>query len=269
MSETLEPRRVEKPFLERWVRATLALLARSPATFGAAVAALAIIDLFYIDVVPQRLIDAGSSLIVGALLLPVFWIAMSLLSRRSDRGLDRSALLDLAASRHIWACGLLPGCVLAGANCLLHWALSASPAYADIIGSYTLNCLLLVSPLGVCYFPLVALSPGLSMSEACQLSKKASRLNGEWGIVIFVTALSLAPDAFARAVPAGLIVTAVFLVFIGVFNYVAYLDIFERRVNYAVQPVFAARRRRAPALKGPPPPPPPERPRPPTGPWVD
>ena len=133
-----------------------------------------------------------------------------------------------------------------------------------------MNCLLLVSPLGVCYFPLVALAPGLGIVDAWQLSKKASRLNGEWLIVAFVTVLSLAPDVFARAVPAGLIVTAAFLVFIGVFNYVAYVDIFERRVDYATQPVFAARRRSAPALKGGPrPPPPPARPRPPTGPWID
>ena len=127
MSETLEPRQVDKPFLGRWVRATLALLARSPATFGAAVALLAIIDLFYTDVVPERLINAGSTLAVGALLLPVFWIAVSLLSRQSDRGFGRSPLPQLAASRHVWASGLLPGCLLAGVNWLLHWALSASP----------------------------------------------------------------------------------------------------------------------------------------------
>lgn len=269
MSETLEPRQVDRPFIERWVRATLTLLARSPVTFGAAVALLAVLDLFYTDVVPERLIAAGSTLVVGALLLPVFWIAMSLLSRQSDRGFPRSELAQLAASRRVWTGGLLPGCLLAIVNWLLHWALSASPAFADVIGSYALDSLLLVSSLGICYFPLLALNPGLSPMEACQLSRKAARLNGEWVIVIFVTALSLVPDAFARAVPAGLIVTAAFLVFIGVFNYVAYLDIFERRVDYAAQPVFAARRRGVPALKGPRPPPPPERPRPPTGPWVD
>lgn len=269
MSDELEPRRVERPFLGRWARATLALLARSPATFGAAVALLAILELFYIDVVRDHLGEAGLTPVAGALLLPVFWIAMGLLSRRADRGLDRSGLREFALSGHLWACALVPGCLLAGVNGLLRWALSGSPAYADMIGSYTLNCLLMVSALGVCYFPLAALVPGLSMRDACQLSRKASRLNGEWAIVIFITALSLAPDVFARPVPAGLIVTAAFLVFIGVFNYVAYLDIFERRVDYATQPVLAPRRRSAPALKSPRPPPPPVRPRPPTGPWVD
>lgn len=270
MSETLEPRRVEKPFLGRWIRATFALLAKSPATFGAAVALLSILDLFYIDVVPARLIEASLTLLVGALLLPVFWIVMSLVSRQADRALDRSEVPRLAVSRHVWVSGLLPGCLLAAVNCLLHWTLPPGSAYADVIGSYTLNFLLLVGPLGVCYFPLMALAPGLTIFEACQLSKKASRLNSEWIVVIFITALSAIPDVFGQAVPLGLIVTAALLVFIGVFNYVAYLDIFERRVDYAAQRVFAARWGRAPALKGPRRPPlPPERPRPPTGPWVD
>ncbi len=79
MSETLEPRQVERPFLGRWVRSTFALLANSPLTFGAAVVLLAILDIFYADIVPEQLNDAGLSLVVGALLLPPFWIAMSLL----------------------------------------------------------------------------------------------------------------------------------------------------------------------------------------------
>ena len=70
MSEALEPRQVERPFLGRWVRTTFALLAGSPTTFGAAVALLAIFDLLYIDVAPQPLIEAGLTLVVGTLLLP-------------------------------------------------------------------------------------------------------------------------------------------------------------------------------------------------------
>ena len=270
MSETLEPRQVDRPFLGRWVRSTFALLASSPRTFGAAIVLLAVLDLFYLDVVPVRLIDAGLTPVVGALLLPVFWIAISLLSRKSDRTFGRSEQAELVVSGRTWTGGLLPGCMLAVVNWLLHWALSASPDYAGIIGSYTLNSLLLVASVGVCYFPLLALAPGLTLVEALQLSRKASSLNGEWLIVTFVTVLSLVPDAFAHAVPAGVIVTAAVLVFIGVFNYVAYLDIFERRLDRVRQPVFAPRARNVPALKRPGSAPPPERPRPPPpGPWVD
>lgn len=272
MSETLEPRKVEKPFLERWVLTTLALLLRSPVSFGAAVALVAISDLFCTEIVPTAFIDAGWTLVVGSLLLPSFWIFLSLLSRRSDRGFGRSELLQHAASRSVWGGGLLPGCLLAGAGWLLHWALPGSRLLADFVGSYTWNCLLLIAPLGVCYFPLMALAPGLGVVDACQLSKKASRLNSEWVIVLFITALSLTADAFARAGPVGDIVSAAILVFIGVFNYVAYRDIFERRTDYATESVLAFQRRkslrptRARPLKGPRPA---ASPRPPRGPWMD
>lgn len=270
MSETLEPRQVGRPFLGRWVRSTFALLASSPWTFAAAVILLAIFDLFYIDVVPVRLSDAGLTPVVGALLLPIFWIAISLLSRQSDRARGRCEQLDRVVFGRVCAGGLLPGAVLATVNWLLHWALSASPDYAAVIGSYTLNFLLLVASLGVCYFPLVALVPGLTTVEAWQLARKASSLNSGWVIVTFVTVLSVVPDAFAHAVPAGVIVTAAVLVFLGVFNYVAYVDIFERRLDYLSQPAFAPRSRNVPALKRPGSAPPPPRPRPPPpGPWVD
>ena len=272
MSETLEPRQVEKPYLGRWVMMTLALLVRSPASFGAAVAVLAILELLCTYMVPVRLIDTGLALIAGALLLPVFWILLSLLSRQSDRAMRASELAQNAVSGRIWRGGLLPGCLLASAGWLLHWALSASPVLSEVVGSYTWNCLLLAAPLGVCYFPLVALAPGLTMFEACQLSKKASRLNGESLIVTFVAALSLAADGFAHAAPAGEIVSAGIIVFIGVFNYVAYLDIFERRLEYAPQRVFASQPRRATPPARPRPadgPRPPVGPRPPRGPWMD
>lgn len=272
MSETLEPRKVERPFLGRWVVTALALLLRSPVSFGAAVALLAIFSLLGTGMVPARLIDAGWTLVAGSLLLPLFWVVLSLLARRSDRAVGRSELLQHASSRSVWGGGLLPGCLLASAGWLLHWTLWASPFVANFIGSYTWNCLLLIAPLGVCYFPLMALAPGLTVLEACQLSQKASRLNGEWIIVLFVAALSLTADAFARASPGGDIISAAILVFIAVFNYVAYRDIFERRTDYATESVFAFRPRRSlpPATPLPPDGPrPPGRPRPPSGPWVD
>jgi hypothetical protein len=214
-------------------------------SFGAAVALCAISGLLGTEIVPARLIDAGWTLVVGSLLLPLFWIVLSLLSRRSDRAFGRSELLQHAACRNAWGGGLLPGCLLASVGWLLHWALSGSPVMADFIGSYIWNCVLLVAPLGVCYFPLMALAPGLTILDARQLSRNASRLNGEWIIVLFVAALSLTADGFARAGPAGNIVSAAIIVFIGVFNYVAYRDIFERRTDYATESVIAFEPRRS------------------------
>lgn len=272
MSETLEPRKVEKPFLGRWVMTALALLVRAPGSFGAAVALVAISSLLGTGIVPARLIDAGWTLVVASLLLPLLWVLLSLLSRRSDRAFGGSELLQHAASRSSWGGGLLPGCVLASVGWLLHWALSGNPVLADFIGSYTWNCVLLVAPLGVCYFPLMALAPGLTVPDARQLSRKASRLNGEWVIVLFVAALSLTADGFERAGPAGDIVSAAILVFIGVFNYVAYRDIFERRADYATESAFAFQPRKSLPPAGPRPsngPRPAGSPRPPSGPWMD
>lgn len=207
--------------------------------------------LIYADVILERLVKADLTLIVGALLLPVLWILLSLLSRQADRAFDPSELLQLAVCRGVW--GLLSGCLLAAVNWLLHWELSASPVVADVIGSYGWNCLLLVAALGVCYCPLVALAPGLTLTEAFHLSRYASRLNGGWVVVAFVAALSLVADGFARAVPAGQVVADAILVFIGVFSYVAYRDIFERRPDYASEAVLAAiaRPRKALALTKP------------------
>lgn len=92
MSEALEPRKVEKPFLGRWAITALVLLARSPASFGAAIALLAIADLLGTEVVPERLIDAGWTIVLGSLLLPCFWIVLGLLSRRSHRAPERLRL---------------------------------------------------------------------------------------------------------------------------------------------------------------------------------
>ena len=241
-------------------------------SFGAAVALVAISDLLGTEVVPASLVDTGWTLVVGSLLLPCYWIVLSLLSRRSDRDFGFSVLLQHMASRRLWGGGLLPGCLLASVGWLLRRALPGSPFLVDFIGSYTWNCLLLVAPLGVCYFPLMALAPGLTIGDACQLSKKASRLNGEWLIVLFVAALSLTADGFARAGPAGDIVSAAILVFIGVFNYVVYRDIFERRTEYAAEAVIAFQPRKSltPATGRPGNGPrPASRPRPPSGPWMD
>jgi hypothetical protein len=277
MNETLEPRQVEKPFLGRWVLTALALLVRSPASFGAAVAVLAVLELLCTYGLSGRLNDTGLTLVAGALLLPVFWILLSFLSRRADRAIDRSELGQPLSGR-VWGSGLLPGWLLATPSWLLHWAFPTSVVVANAVGSLTWDCLFLVVPLGVCYFPLMALNPGLTVFEACRLSQQASRLNGPLPIITLVAALSLVADGFARAAPAGEIVSAAIVVFIGVFNYVAYLDIFERRADYAIELVLATRRRKAlfpvrprPSDGSRPPngPRPPVGPRPPRGSWVD
>jgi hypothetical protein len=243
MSETLKPREVEKPFLGRWVRTTFALLLGSPVTFGTVIAVLATADWLAAQIIRSRILDSGATVVASTLLLPLLWIVLGVLARQSDRPVARAELLQHLLDRRVRGGGL-PGCLLASVSGVVHWALEANPVAADLICSSTWNTLLLVLTLGVCYCPLMALAPGISVIEASQLSRSASRLNGEWGIVIFIGALALAADALARTTPVAQVVTAAFLVFTGVFNYVAYCDIFERRAEYATQPL-AVRLRRA------------------------
>lgn len=45
MSETLEPRIVDKPFARRWLVTTLALIGRAPLRFGCLIALLGLLDM--------------------------------------------------------------------------------------------------------------------------------------------------------------------------------------------------------------------------------
>lgn len=248
MSVTLEPRKVEKPFLFRWVRSTCLLILASPVTFVAVIALLALLHLTASELASMPLIEhTGVILAVGLLLLPVLWIALSVLARRSDRPMSHSELRAQLLGARVWGGGLLPGCLLACASWLVRWALARSGAVADVVGSNIWNTLLIVVPLGVCYCPLMGLAPGLSVADACLLSRAASRMNDGWVIVLFVAILSLIADGLQRAGVQPGLVGASFLVFIGVFSYVAYRDIFERRVDYAPQPVVARLRKAVPA----------------------
>ena len=54
-------------------------------------------------------------------------------------------------------------------------------------------------------------------------------MNGSITLIMLIGILVLTAGTIASAVPAYGMTTAAFLVFIGVLNYVAYRDIFERR----------------------------------------
>jgi hypothetical protein len=79
----------------------------------------------------------------------------------------------------------------------------------------------------------------LPIVGAWQLSRKASRLNGQLVVVLFVAVLSLAAEAFARAGPAGETGTAVIGVFLGVFTLFARMPAMKAYSS----PISMARRR--------------------------
>jgi hypothetical protein len=246
MSEALEPREVEKPFLGRWLMMTLGLLLGAPVTFGVSIALVATISLLAARL-PTILLDTGIVLVTSVLLLLPLWTVLGLLARHAERSPGRTELLHRMARGVVGAS--VPACPLACVSWLVHWALAGSPAIAGVIGSLTWDTLLVVLPLGVCFCPLVALGSGLSVVDTYHLSRKASRLNGEATIVAFMAGLAALADWLAWVLPAAALITAAFLVFTGVFCYVAYRDIFERKTERAAQPVLARPGRRVPVRR--------------------
>jgi hypothetical protein len=110
----------------------------------------------------------------------------------------------------------------------------------QFIESIAANVLITCIFVGLCYFPLLVLGPELSPRDARYLSKKASQINGELVTWIFVSIVAVGANAVASVAPAYGMTAAAFLVFLGVFNFVAYRDIFERRDANLPKAVAAA-----------------------------
>jgi hypothetical protein len=99
----------------------------------------------------------------------------------------------------------------------------------SLLASIVANVLFLQSWVGVCYCPLLVFQPQLSASEASSLSRRASKLNGNTLLLVFGGAITVGAVSLSSVLPLYGMTDAALLVFLGVLNYVAYRDIFERR----------------------------------------
>jgi len=88
---------------------------------------------------------------------------------------------------------------------------------------------MVVTAAGICFFPLLVLESELSFQEVLRLSKSATEINGRKTISWLMIGMLAAAGLLEMFVPAFGLTSAVFIVFIGVLNYVAYRDIFERQ----------------------------------------
>ena len=84
MNATLDPRRVEQPFLARWLRMALELFIRSPWLLGSAIALLGWVDTSAVKLaggyaVAQVWVDR-----LGLILLPALWVLVAALARTAD-----------------------------------------------------------------------------------------------------------------------------------------------------------------------------------------
>jgi len=242
MSTPLEPREVDKPHLRRWLRATFDLFVRSPLRFGLLIAALGWLDTSAVKVTAGVVIEKQWVDRVGMVLLPVVWTAVSAVARGADDACQTWTAIRSLAKRRVLGGALRPGVEIAVWTWVVAWSLSGlvqvlMPARPDpylghsgeLLESVGVQAVLVFGFVGLCYFPLLVLIPDISASAARHLSHRASLLNDRMTMLLFVGAAALIADRVASLFPAYGMTMATCIVFLGVFNYVAYRDIFERR----------------------------------------
>ncbi len=214
---------------------------RSPIRFGILIALLGCLDTTAVNLAQGYVVEKIWADRLGTLALPFLWVLVSAVARGADdRRLSMHALRQLRR-KPVWVGALGAGIILATVNGIIAFALQGvrtglglhSSAYlqrqGQFLDSIEASVILMSVFVGLCYFPLLLLASGISPGNAAQLSRQASEMNGSITLIMLIGILVLAAGAIASAVPAYGMTTAAFLVFIGVLNYVAYRDIFERR----------------------------------------
>jgi len=242
VNTTLEPREVDKPYLRRWLRDTLELFIRSPLRFGLLIAALGWLDTSAVNMTEGLVIEKQWVQRFGMVLLPAVWTAVSAVARGADDASQTWAAMRSLARRRVWSGPLTIGAAIAGLNWMVSWSLGGLvqlmfPAKSDpylhhsgeLLKSTGVNAVLVFAFVGLCYCPLLVLIPDISSSSARNLSRRASSLNDWVTMMLFVGTTALIADGLASVAPAYGMTMAASIVFLGVFNYVAYRDIFERR----------------------------------------
>ena len=241
MNATLEPREVDKPFAQRWLRTTLALFLRSPFRFGILIALLGCLDTSAVNFANGYVVEKVWVDRLGIVALPVLWVLVSAVARGADDNSLTWQTLSHLGRRSVWTGALSAGVGMAALSWLFHslfhgfGAVAAHnpPAYlqhqGDFLASVEASVVVIVTSAGLTYCPLLALVPGLSAPNVRSLSHKADKINGLVTILTMTGILAIGAIYLSAAIPAYGMTTAAFLVFFGVLNYVAYRDIFERR----------------------------------------
>lgn len=241
MTNNLEPREVERPFIGRWLRMTVELIVRSPFRFGIMIAFLTSLDNGVVTLAKGVSVEKFWIDRIGDMLLPTLWVLTSALARGADD--TSSTWVAFAPFRHkrVWLASIGSAALIVSLDILLAWALHGAGNFGpfrpvpylqhpgDLTESIARNAYLFVVAFGPCYFPLLALAPEASPWRCRLLSRQASKLNGELVIWLIAAIVVLSTGVLASIAPAYGLTNSLLVVFLGVFNYVVYRDIFERR----------------------------------------
>lgn len=242
MSTTLEPRKVDQPFVRRWLRMALELFVRAPMRFGILIALLGGVDHAAVALAQGVGIQRTWADRLGTLMVPLLWVLTSAIARGADDSRQSSEALASLGRRQVWLGALRAGVTLAVFLSIAGWVLQGlgqllsphrSQSYlqhpGELLDSIVANVLFLQSWVGLCYCPLLVLQPQLSPPEVSSMSRRASKINGNMLIFTFVGVITFGAASLASVLPLYGMTDAALLVFLGVLNYVAYRDIFERR----------------------------------------
>jgi hypothetical protein len=235
VSQTLNPQEVEKPFRMRWLRMTLQLMLRSPVRFSIAILLLGCLDAFLLRLLPNR-IPKPWAVRLGMFLLPLAWVVTAALARGADNASQNWKALSSLIRPIVWISASAIGLGLVTLDVAIQQVLFPDMHWEDVkllsgrVLQFTgLQAWMVMTAAGICFFPLLVLETGLSFPEVRRLSLSATEINGRHTISWFMTWMICVAGIIQQFVPAYGLTMAMWVVFAGVLNYVAYRDIFERR----------------------------------------
>jgi hypothetical protein len=255
MKNSLEPRAVDRPFIGRWMRTTLALIVRSPVQFGLVVVLLLCLDNAVVELASGYRVSRLWANALGSLLLGFIWVFIAALGRGADESSRTWSALAQFIRPRVWVGAIASAAAAVCFELLVRWLLNGVTGLeritglhhgkptsflqhpGDFVSAISHDAMFFTAVFEPFYFPLLALIPGIPPRQAHSLSMWAARKNGAMEILLGVGIVVVASAALAQIAPVFGLIDAATLLFIGVFNYVAYRDVFERRSDTAPQAI--------------------------------
>jgi len=214
---------------------TLQLMLRAPVRFSIAILVLGCLDALVLRLLPSA-IPGSWTRRLGMLLLPLAWVVIAPLARGADNSAQNGKALTSLTRPMVWMAALAIGLGLITLDLFiqrlffpgLDWHDERMPS-GRVLSLTAAQAAMVMGAAGICFFPLLVLEPGLSFKEVRRLSLSATEINGQKTITWFMIGMMLVAGIADSFVPAYGFTDAVWIVFVGVLNYVAYRDIFERQ----------------------------------------
>lgn len=216
----------------------LQLLARAPMRFGVAIALLALLDATAVKWLQGILVLKIWMEWLGMLALPFVWALVSAVARGADDQRHTWRAFDGFLRLRLWAGIFVAGACVAAMNwiaaALLLTKGAASVHYANrsgqLLATWGGQYFMVYAFFGVCFLPLLVSAPQLSVLEARRLSNRATEINDRRELLRLQLVVGLLGVALSL-VPSYGVSDSAWVVFMGILNYVAYRDIFERRAS--------------------------------------